>query len=273
MQEKLTYPDANFLSGRAALVTGGFSGVGLATALRLARFGASVAVGSRNETRGESEIGAVRESLLAYGQGVFCGRLDVCGSESVEAFVASAQAEIGPIDILVNAAGITVEQSVSEHTDELWQKIIETNLTGAFRLTRAVLPAMMQRGWGRIINIGSTAATVGWKDNPAYCASKAGLLGLTRCVALEGAPRGVSCVMVSPTWVDTKLMRENVEEIAQREGRGRSASEVIDEIIADNPQNRLIQPDEVAATAVFLCCDEAVGLSMDNIQITAGALW
>jgi len=273
MSNGQTLKDSDFLKGRTALITGGFSGIGLAAADKLACCGASVAVGSRNNSRSHAEIDTVLENLARSGQNIFHDRLDVCDVKSVETFVSKAQAALGHIDILVNAAGITVEQGVAGHRDDLWQQIIDTNLTGAFRATRAVLPQMMERGWGRIINIGSTAATAAWKDNPAYCASKAGLLGLTRCVALEGAPHGVSCVMVSPTWVETDLMRKNIAEIAEREGRGRTGEDIVDEIVADNPQHRLIQPDEVAATVVFLCRDEAFGLSMGNIQVTGGALW
>ena len=155
----------------------------------------------------------------------------------------------------------------------MWLKIIDTNLNGAFRMTRELLPGMIERKWGRVINIGSTAASVGWKDNPAYCASKAGLLGLTRCVALEGAPHGVTCVMISPTWVETELMRRNVAQVVAREGKGRTAEMAMAEIAAANPQHRIIQPEEVAALAAFLCREEAKGITMENIQITGGALW
>ena len=140
-------------------------------------------------------------------------------------------------------------------------------------MARALLPGMMARGWGRIINIGSTAATVGWKDNPAYCASKAGLLGLTRCIALEGAPHGVSCVMISPTWVETELMRRNVEQVLAREGKGRTLEDAMAEIAAQNPQQRIIQPGEVASLAAYLCRNDAHGITAENIQITGGALW
>ena len=133
---------------------------------------------------------------------------------------------------------------------------------------------MIERSWGRIINIGSTAASVGWKDNPAYCASKAGLLGLTRCVALEGAAHGVTCVMISPTWVETELMRRNLEQVVKREGRGRDLSRTPwprspEQIRKSASSSR----SEIAALAVFLCADVARGITMENIQITGGALW
>ncbi|MBX3598181.1 MAG: SDR family oxidoreductase [Rhizobiaceae bacterium] len=272
------------LSGRNALITGGLTGQGLAIAHELARLGANVAVGSFvREAVGRSgdaaaypdpeEIVAVRSALEQHGGKVFAAHLDVRDTEAIKAFLDQAEAICGKPDILVNAAGTTAEQPVSGHSDDLWLKIIDTNLNGAFRMIREVLPGMMERGWGRIVNIGSTAAEVGWRDNPAYCASKSGLLGLTRCVALEGAPHGVTCVMVSPTWVETELMRRNVEQVALREGKVRTASELMAEIAAQNPQQRIIQPDEIAALVAFLCSERAKGITMENIKVTGGALW
>ena len=235
--------------------------MGLAIAQGLAASGARVAVGSRGG-------GAGLPQGLAY-----AAALDVASTASVADFVAKATAAIGPIDILVNAAGITAEQPVCGHDDALWDRIIDTNLTGAFRMTRAVLPDMLARGWGRVINIGSTAASVGAKDSPAYCASKAGLLGLTRCVALEGAAQGVTCVMISPTWVDTEMMDRNLAEVVALEGLGRTAAKAKAEIAAQNPQGRIIEAKEIAGLAVFLCSDVACGITMENIQVTGGVLW
>jgi 3-hydroxybutyrate dehydrogenase len=271
------------LAGKCALVTGGLTGQGQAIARALAADGADVAVGSyvgSSARLGDAaaypepaDVARVRDDLAAHGQRVFAGHLDVRDAAGIAAFVAAAEAQCGPVDILVNAAGTTAEQPVSDHSDALWEKIIDTNLNGAFRMIRALLPGMIERRWGRIINIGSTAATVGWKDNPAYCASKAGLLGLTRCVALEGAPHGVGCVMISPTWVETELMQRNVAQLVAREGKGRTPEDAMAEIAAQNPQQRIIQPGEVAALAAFLCRDEARGITAENIQITGGALW
>lgn len=272
------------LEGRSAIITGGLTGQGLAIARALAEQGANVAVGSYIRAVADRpadaaaypdavEIATVRGGLEALGVKVFAGHLDVRDSTVIDAFIDAAAAICGAADILINAAGTTAEQPVSGHSDELWSKIIDTNLNGAFRMIRKLLPGMMVRKWGRIINIGSTAATVGWKDNPAYCASKSGLLGLTRCVALEGAPHGVTCVMISPTWVETELMRRNVEQVVAREGKGRSAAQAMAEIARQNPQQRIIQPEEIATLAAFLCRDEAKGITMENIQITGGALW
>ncbi len=270
------------LTGRSAVITGGLTGQGLAIARALAGAGANVAVGSYIGAGRAGDAAAypedavaraVRAELEVFGVRVHAGHLDVRDTEAARAFLAVSEAACGPADILVNAAGTTAEQPVCGHTDELWDKIIDTNLTGAFRMMRELLPGMIARKWGRIVNIGSTAATVGWKDNPAYCASKSGLLGLTRCVALEGAPHGVTCAMISPTWVETELMHRNAAQVALREGRGRSAGEVVAEIAAQNPQNRIIQPEEIAALALFLCGEGARGITMENIQITGGALW
>ena len=270
------------LRGRSAVITGGLTGQGLVIAEALAAEGANIAVGSREATgrRGEvvtnpdpEHIAEIRKRLSAFGTAVHIGHLDVRDVDAIEHFKATAEAVCGPADILVNSAGMTAEQPVTGHSDALWLKIIDTNLNGAFRMTRTYLPGMIARKWGRIINIGSTAARVGWKDNPAYCASKSGLLGLTRCVALEGAPHGVTCVMISPTWVETELMRNNVRELVEREGKGRTVEEAIADIAGQNPQNRIIQSEEVAALAAFLCGEGAKGITMENIQITGGALW
>jgi len=272
------------LAGRSAVITGGLTGQGLAIAHALAAAGANVAVGSYvGQARGRSGdaaaypedavVATVRADLAASGGKVYAGHLDVRDTAAVRLFLAAAEAACGPADILVNAAGTTAEQPVCGHDDALWDKIVDTNLTGAFRMMRELLPGMIARGWGRIINIGSTAATTGWKDNPAYCASKAGLLGLTRCVALEGAAHGVTSVMISPTWVETELMHRNVAQVVAREGKGRSLADALAEIAAANPQGRIIQPTEIASLAVFLCSEGARGLTMENIQITGGALW
>src|SRR6478752_4007953 len=245
------------IAGRAAVITGGLTGQGLAIARALAGQGVNVAAGSfLGERRGRADdaaaypeaaiVAPVLATLRAHGGKAHAGHLDVRDNGSVAQFIAAAEAACGAIDILVNAAGTTAEHPVCGHPDELWAKIIDTNLTGAFRMIRAVLPGMMARGWGRIVNIGSTAATVGWKDNPAYCASKHGLIGLTRCVALEGAAHGVTCVMISPTWVETELMRRNVAQVVAREGKGRTLEDAMAEIAAQNPQQRIIQPSEVA---------------------------
>jgi NAD(P)-dependent dehydrogenase (short-subunit alcohol dehydrogenase family) len=138
-------------------------------------------------------------------------------------------------------------------------------------MIRACLPAMKARNWGRIINIGSTAATTASADHAAYCASKSGLLGLNRAVALEGAPHGVSSTVISPTWVQTEMFDSSMKIQARKAGH--SVEEEIAKIVAQQPQQRLVQPRELGELAAFLCRDEALGITMEDIQLNAGAWW
>ena len=273
-----------FLNGRVAFVTGGLTGQGLAIAKSLASHGANVLAGSyikehltsfadASHYPSSSEMSGIKKQLAKYGTDIVVSHLDVREQAHIDHIVDLAVKRFGKIDILVNAAGVTVEQGVCDHPDELWQKVISTNLTGPFRTIRSCLPLMIKNRWGRIINLGSTAASVGWAYNPAYCSSKAGLLGLTRCVALEGAPHNVTCVMISPTWVETELMRQNLNQIAANEGKERDHGALKKEIISKNPQGRMIQPNEIASLAVHLCRNDSMGITGENIQVTGGALW
>ena len=255
------------LAGRVAIVTGGLSGIGLACAQQLASAGARVCIGGRRAGDDERRA-AVRAKV---GEGAHVALLDVADQGSVDRFVSEVVEHFGPADILVNAAGISVHEEVAGHSDQGWQSVLDTNLTGCFRTIRATLPAMIERQWGRIVNIGSTAARVGSPRYAAYCASKAGLLGLTRCVAAEGASHGVTCVMVSPTWVETEMLYKTAEEKAAESGR--HLEEVVTEIRRSNPQSRLVQPDELAALVVFLCGESAAAVTMEDIQVNAGAIW
>jgi NAD(P)-dependent dehydrogenase (short-subunit alcohol dehydrogenase family) len=255
------------LNGRIAIVTGGLQGMGLAIARELTEQGARVAVGSR---RGD-EAEASAEARLAVGEQGMVGALDVASTDSVEAFVAQVRDSIGAPDSLINAAGVSVHQIVCGHSDEDWQTVIDINLNGPFRMIRACLPEMKTGGWGRIINIASTAARVAEATHAAYCASKAGLVGMTRAVAKEGGPYGVTCVAISPGWVETEMLRQSAKTIANKTGR--TQAEEIAIMGASNPQNRLIQPEEIAALVAFCCSDAAAGLTMEDIQVNAGALW
>ncbi len=198
--------------------------------------------------------------------------MDVTSDESVQAFYDAVVGELGKVDILANAAGITAEQTVVGHPDPLWHKVIDVNLNGTYRAIKRVLPGMIERKWGRIINIASTAASVGAVTSGAYCASKAGVVGLTRCVALEGAPHGVTCNAISPTWVDTSFGRDWMSDIAEVQEH-RSGTEYIADVEKANPQGRLIKPEEIGALALFLCRDEALGITMQDLTVSAGSLW
>ena len=254
-----------YLQGRVALITGGFSGIGKAICIALAERGATVAIGGRRQPQ------AVIDEIAAVTERLFHRRLDVADRDSVAEFVAALEVAHGPVDILVNAAGITAHELVCDHDEQSWLDVVDINLSGPFRTIRACLPGMIERGWGRIINIGSTAARTAVADHAAYCASKAGLVGLSRAVALEGAPHGISCVVISPTWVQTEMMDASMHKQAAQAGI--TVEQEYAKVIAEQPQQRLVQPAELGALAAFLCRDEALGITMEDIQLNAGALW
>ncbi len=274
-----------FLEGRVALVTGGASGMGRAMALAFASAGADVAIGSllsdaaERTAAGEvvflpgtEQLAATAAEIESHGVRALATGLDVTDEGSVEALFAATEAELGPVDILANSAGITAEQTIVGHPDPLWHKVLDVNLTGTYRCIKRALPGMIERGWGRIVNIASTAATVGATTSGAYCASKAGVVGLTRAVALEGAPHGITCNAISPTWVNTDFGRDWMGDIAEKQEQ-RPGEEYIADVKAANPQGRLIDPSEIGALAVFLCRDEAAGITMEDLRVSAGSLW
>ncbi len=241
--------------------------MGLAIARRLAEDGISVFVGARSA----SDAGLVHDVLKADTGKIIAAPLDVRSRDSVDTFIADIAATQGGVDILVNAAGVYEEAAVIDHSDQIWNDHIDTNLSGTFRMIRAVMPHMKREGWGRIINIASVAAHHGMANNAAYCASKAGLLGLGRCVSLEGAAHGVTCVSISPTWVETEMLRRFID--ADMDTTGQTLEQVRAEYAKSNPQNQLVQPSEVAELAAFLASDAARALTMEDFQINAGSLW
>lgn len=251
---------------RVALVTGGCSGIGLEISRRLLDQQVHVIAAARRAA--DANYRAEVESELP---GALITSLDVCDSASVARCVDVARQALGDIDIVVNSAGVSTYQLVAQHDEADWLQVIDTNLSGPFRVISACLPAMKTQGWGRIVNIASTAARTAVADSAAYSASKAGLLGLTRAVALEGAPHGVSCVAVSPTWVETPMMHQSAATAAAQ--RGCNAADILEEIRTANPQQRLVQAGEVAALVAFLCGEDAPALTMEDIQVNAGAYW
>ena len=247
------------------MVTGGFTGIGKAAAVSLAERGAAVALGSRTVRTD------IADALAATGAAVYAATLDVRDSDDVRTFVEQVESRLGVVDILINAAGVTTSQTVCGHDEDAWLDIIDTNLSGCYRTIHACLPGMMARGWGRIINVGSTAATTAKADHAAYCASKSGVLGLSRAVALEGAASGVTSVVVSPTWVETEMLRSSMTQ--QAVANGTTVEYEIEQAILETPQQRLVQPVELGALIAFLCREEARSITMEDIQVNAGALW
>lgn len=252
---------------RIAIVTGGLSGMGRAIAKRFVQDGMHVAIGAR---RGDDDAATATLRAELKDNASF-GALDVRNSASVASFVEHVLADHGHVDVLVNAAGVYQEAAIIGHPDDIWDDHIDTNLTGTFKMIRAVMPVMKQNGWGRIINLASVAAHHGMPDNAAYCASKAGLLGLGRCVSLEGAAHGITCNSISPTWVETEMLKQFInQEIAET---GAPRAEIVAKYEASNPQGKLVQPEEVANLAAFLASDAGRAMTMEDFQVNAGSLW
>jgi NAD(P)-dependent dehydrogenase (short-subunit alcohol dehydrogenase family) len=240
------------IEGRVALVTGGGRGIGRAIAIALARAGADVAVAARTVP----EIEAVAAEVKALGRRTLFFPLDVSDRASVARAPRTVAAALGPVDILVNNAGIHASAPVHKLDDATWDGVLAVNLTAPFLLTRAFLPSMYERQWGRVVNVASVAGRIGLKYGAAYAASKHALLGLTRCLALEGAKKGVTANAICPSWTETRMMDDAVEAIAN--ATGRTEAEAREVILRGNPLGRAALPEEVADVAVMLVRSPAV---------------
>jgi 3-hydroxybutyrate dehydrogenase len=254
------------VAGRRALVTGGGRGIGRAVALELARAGADVVVSSRTRAEIEAVAGAVR----ALGRRAAAIPADVSRPEDVRALVASAREAVGPIDILVNGAGVAPSALTWKTSDEAWRSAIDTNLSGAFYCMREALPGMLERGFGRVVNVASIAGKTGYAYISAYAASKHGLLGLTKCAALEVASQGVTVNAVCPGYVDTPMTDVSVARIVDKTGL--PAADVRRRLADASPQKRLFAPEEVSALVLFLCGDAARGITGQALSLDGGTL-
>jgi NAD(P)-dependent dehydrogenase (short-subunit alcohol dehydrogenase family) len=254
-------------------------------ALEFAKAGADVAIGSllstRKETRadgelvnmpGSEEMERTKGEIEAHGVKALAVELDVTDIASCEDFYNETVKAFGTVDILANAAGITAEHGVVDHPEGLWLKVMDVNANGPFRMSKFCLPGMIERGWGRIISISSTAGNVGAPMSPAYCASKAAVLGMTRAMALEGAEHGVTVNAICPGWVETDFGRDWITDIAEKQMHMKG-EELIAQEASSNPQKRLIKPVEIGALAAYLCREEAYGINGQDITVSGGSLW
>lgn len=245
--------------GRVALITGGSRGIGEAIARRFAAEGLTVAIAGRD-----------REALarVAYAIGARSFAVDLADREALAALVVEVHGSIGPVDVLVNNAGVADSASLERTDDATWDRALAVNVTAAFALCRAVLPGMAKRGWGRVINVASNAGLRGYAYTSAYCASKHALIGLTRALAVEYARSGVTINAVCPGFVDTDMAARAATRIAESTRREGEAARAMLE--AMSPQRRLMTVEEVAHAAWSLVPHEARGIHGQALAIDGG---
>ena len=236
------------LEGHHALITGGGRGIGAAVAGTLARLGANLPLTGRDRVHLDEPAGAL---AAEHGVKVHVETMDVTEDAAIAVAFHAAMAANGPIAILVNNAGTGKSAPFAKMDRGLWDEMIAVNLTGTFVCTQTALPGMLDAGYGRIVNIASTAGLKGYSYVSAYSAAKHGVIGLTRSLALELATRGITVNAVCPGYTETDLVKDTVANIVAKTGlREEDARR---ELAASNPQDRLIQPWEVAETVAWLC--------------------
>jgi NAD(P)-dependent dehydrogenase (short-subunit alcohol dehydrogenase family) len=243
-----------------ALITGGGTGIGAAIATRLSEMGARITV-----------VGRRLEPLQEVAHGLYGAQavpFDVTDEAAVEEGLTAATARFGPVDVLINNAGAADSSPFARTTTDAWHAMLEVNLTGAFLVSRAVLPRMVELGWGRIVSIASTAGLKGYAYVAAYCAAKHGVIGMTRSLALEVAPKGVTVNAVCPGYTETELLSESVANIVDKTGV--SEDEAQAQLLQSNPQGRFVSPVEVAEAAAWLVNPNAGAITGQAIIVAGG---
>ncbi len=255
------------MKGRNAVVTGSTSGIGLAIARSLAAEGCNVMLNGFGEP---AQIEMVRREMAeTTGCTIGYSGADMGRPEEVRALIAAAQNTLGTVDILINNAGVQHVAPLVAFPEDKWDLLLAVNLSAAFHATKAVTPTMLARGFGRIVNIASALGLVGAPHKPAYVATKHGLIGLTRSVALEVAQGGVTCNVVCPGMVMTPIIEMQVAD--QARVTGLPPEEVVREVFLENqPIRRPVKVEEIAAAVVFLCSEAAAGITGTVLSVDGG---
>ena len=255
------------LKGKAAVVTGSTSGIGLAIARGLGAAGADVMINGFGEL---AEIEAERAGIESeYGVRAVYNGADMSKGGEIAAMIATAEAEFGKVDILINNAGIQFVSPIEEFPLAKWDAIIAINLSAAFHATRAVVPGMKARKWGRIISTASAHSIIASPYKSAYVAAKHGVNGLMKTVALELATHGVTANCISPGYVWTPLVEKQIPETMK--ARGMTKEQVIHDVLLEaQPTKQFVTSEQMAALTVFLCSDAAAQLTGTNIPVDGG---
>jgi 3-hydroxybutyrate dehydrogenase len=254
------------LKGKTAIVTGSTSGIGLGIARALADQGANVML------NGFGDAGAIedlRRELAAGGGKIEYSGADMTKSDQVAGLVADTAARLGSVDILVNNAGMQHVAPVDQFPLEMWDKVIQLNLTSCFQAIRAALPEMKKKNWGRVINIASAHGLVASAEKSAYVAAKHGLLGLTKVVALETAQSGITANAICPGWVLTPLVQKQIDALAARKGISGEAAKI--ELLAEKqPSHEFATPEQIGGLAAFLCSPAADQIRGASFSVDGG---
>jgi 3-hydroxybutyrate dehydrogenase len=255
------------LQSKAAVVTGSTSGIGLAIARAMAKEGANVLL---NGFGNPDEIEATRAGIEAeFGVKAAYSAADMSKPAEIEGMIRQAEEAFGSVDVLVNNAGIQHVSPVEDFPVDKWDAIIAINLSSAFHTTRAAIPGMKRRGWGRIINTASAHSLVASPFKSAYVAAKHGIAGFTKTIALEVAAQGITVNCISPGYVWTPLVERQIPDTMK--ARGLTKEQVINDVLLEaQPTKQFVTVDQVAGLAVFLCSDAASNITGANLSMDGG---